>query len=93
MVLHEAETKEFFTPLLQPWEHYIPTDLLFSDLVTNVRWAVNNDDAVRRIVDNQHAFARSYLSEAAMQLYWEIAVEQFALRQQATADPRPIYKQ
>lgn len=81
VVIHEAETKEFFTPLLKPWIHFIPTNLMFTDLVQHVKWAAKNDRAVQRIVQNQNRFAHRFLTERAMQIYWEIAVEQFALRQ------------
>lgn len=81
VVIHEAETQEYFTPLLERWVHYIPTDLMFSDLIKNVRWAKEHDDAVQAIVRNQNQFAQRYISESAMRLYWEIAIEQFAMRQ------------
>lgn len=82
-MIHEAETQEYFTPLLEPWVHYIPTNLMFSDLVENIRWAVKNDRAVQGIVRNQLEFAHQYISEAAMELYWDIAMEQFAMRQES----------
>lgn len=87
-MIHEAETQEYFTPLLERWVHYIPTDLQFSDLIKNIQWAKEHDDAIRDIVRSQNEFAHRYISESAMQLYWEIAIEQFAMRQGSS-----IYKE
>lgn len=85
VIMHEAETQEFFMPLLRPWVHYIPTNLMMTDLVDHVKWAKANDAKVRQIVRQQHAFARRYISEKAMQLYWDISINEFAIRQrQAT---------
>lgn len=86
VIIHEAETREFFTPLLKPWVHYIPTNLMFTDLVLHVKWAANHDATIQRLVQSQNRFAHQYLSENAMQLYWEIAIEQFATRQR---EPKP----
>lgn len=82
VVMHEAETQEFFTPLMKPWVHYIPTNLMMTDLVSNVKWAKQHDDEVRNLVHQQNAFAQRYISEEAMQLYWELSIEEFASRQQ-----------
>lgn len=82
IVMHEAETKEFFSPLLQPWIHYIPTNVMMTDLVENVKWATEHDDQVKQIVRQHLAFAHRYLSENAMYIYWELAIEEFAKRQQ-----------
>lgn len=85
VIMHEAETREFYTPLLQPWVHYIPTDLMFKDLVQNVEWAIENDETVQQIVRNGNAFADRYISERAMQQYWEVAIEEFARLQTKAA--------
>ncbi len=81
VVYHMAETQEFFTPLLKPWVHVIPTNLTMDDIVRNVEWAIRHDDVVRKIVQNQHWFAGRYVSEKGMETYWEIALEEFAARQ------------
>jgi hypothetical protein len=88
VVMHMAETKEFFTPLLQPWRHVIPANLMLTDLVRNVKWAVSHDDEVRKIVQNMNQFAESYLSERSMATYWKLALSEYATRQQLAAGPR-----
>lgn len=81
IVYHMAETQEFFTPLLKPWIHYIPTNISMRDMAGNVEWAIRNDEIVRRFVDNQHAFAQRYLTEFAMEDYWDVALQEYAARQ------------
>lgn len=85
VIVHQAETQEFFTPILQPWVHFIPTDLHFADLVTNVKWAREHDQFVQQIVRNQNAFADRYITERSMQQYWEVALQEFSVRQAIAA--------
>lgn len=65
-VIHGAECIEWFYPLLKPYCHYIPTDIFFSDLEDNIKWALANDDICQQIVKNANNFAKKYLSEDAM---------------------------
>eukprot|EP00171_Calliarthron_tuberculosum_P017083 IDg17083t1 len=81
IIYHMAETQEFFTPLLKPWVHYIPANITLGDMAANVEWAIRHDEAVRKIVENQRAFADRYLTERAMEEYWDVALEEFAARQ------------
>lgn len=81
VIYHMAETQEFFSPLLKPWVHYIPANLTMEDMPANVEWAIRHDAQVRQIVRNQNAFAKRYISEAAMEAYWEVVLEEIAARQ------------
>jgi len=92
IIVHMAETQEFYTPLLKPWVHFIPTSLHFDDLVKNVEWAIANDLATQKIVRNQNAFADRYITERAMQQYWEVAIEEFAARQTKAAGGEAVTK-
>lgn len=68
----------FFEPLLKAYEHYIPTDYHFADLVNQVRWARNNDESAQQIVRNARKFAGQYLSLAGVQAYAEELLGQYA---------------
>lgn len=85
VVIHQAETQEFFTPLLKPWVHFIPTNLHMTDLIENIKWARENDQFARQLVRNQNAFADRYITERSMQQYWEVALEEFSVRQAKAA--------
>ena len=85
LVIHSAETQEFFTPLMKKWVHYIPTQLKFGDLEKNVEWALEHEDSTKQIIRNQNAFAQRYLSERAMQQYWEVLLDEFSTLQTRAA--------
>jgi hypothetical protein len=81
VVLHSAETEEFFYPLLEPWKHIIPVNLMMTDLVKNVKWAVSHDEEVRKMVGAMNHFAKLHLSEHSMTVYWKLVLREFAARQ------------
>jgi Glycosyl transferase family 90 len=81
VVLHMSETQEFFYPLLIPWRHIIPTSLMFADMVKNVKWALKHDAKVQQIVTDMNKFAKLYLSEHSMKIYWKLAIVEYAARQ------------
>ena len=65
-IIHGADCIEWFYPLLKPYCHYIPTDIFFSDLEDNIKWALANDDICKQITKNANNFAKKYLNEDAM---------------------------
>jgi len=70
IVYHMAETQEFFTPLLKPWVHVIPTNITMEDLPANVEWAIRHDDVVKKIHKNQLAFVFPLKKELSHSKYW-----------------------
>lgn len=85
IIRHEAETQEWFYPLLRPYVHYIPADVTLSNLTAQVEWAKAHDSDVVKIVRQANEFAEKYISEAAIKLYWKEAI-QFHASMQAKAD-------
>jgi hypothetical protein len=65
-IKHEAESCEWFYYLLEPWEHYIPCKINFSDLIKNIEWASQNQDECQTIVSNANLFAETYMKEKVM---------------------------
>lgn len=78
---HVSEAVQFFTPLLQPWRHFVPLALDLSDAVPNVRKALADDRLLCAIRDSQAEFADRFLSESAMLEYWRILLREAAQRQ------------
>ena len=66
LLKHEAECMEWFYYLMEPWKHYIPFDLMMTDLINNVEWAKQNDKECQDIVKNANQFAEEYLNENTM---------------------------
>ena len=65
-IKHEAESIEWFYPMLKPWKHYIPCDITFSNLNINLLWAIHNQSKSKKIVANANKFAKKYLNEKSM---------------------------
>ena len=78
LVKHEAEAIEWFYPLMKPWEHYIPFDLMMLDLEKNIKWANEHDAECRKIVENANCFAEKYLNEDVMLLFASILIKEYA---------------
>jgi len=90
IVKHEAETLEFFYPLLKPYVHYIPMDLMMDNLTTQVEWAIAHDSAVQEIVSNANSFAARYLTTDRMLEYWYLAIRRFASVQKDVMEQKQI---
>ncbi len=75
---HEAECMEWFYYLMKPWEHYVPFNLMMTDLAENVEWARQNDQKCQDIVKNANEFAKEYLSEKTMIEFTAVAIRQYA---------------
>jgi hypothetical protein len=78
LVKHEAECIEWFYPLMKPWEHYIPFDLMMLDLEKNIEWANEHEAECQKIVENANGFAEKYLNEDAMILFASILIKEYA---------------
>lgn len=89
VILHQAETMEFFYPLLEPWKHFIPTNLMFTDLVRNVKWALLHEPEVQKVVENMNTFADTYITERSMKMYWKLAMFEYAVRQRLASGKSP----
>jgi len=83
LLLHAAETVEWFTPLLRPWVHYVPVGLHFEDLVPAAEWAVAPHGGGREMVARMNALAEGVLTEAVMVDYWADAIRMYGARQAA----------
>ena len=66
----KTDCEEWYCPLLKPYEHYIPTDIPFTNLKTNINKYINDDDACRRIVCNANNFAKKYINEKVMHYFF-----------------------
>lgn len=89
VILHQAETMEFFYPLLEPWKHFVPTNLMFTDLVRNVKWALSHGPEVQKVVENMNTFADTYITERSMKMYWKLAMFEYAVRQRLASGKLP----
>jgi len=53
----DSEYYEFFYKELQPWKHYVPVKRDLSDVVQQVKWAIDHDEEVmERVYDVDYEF-------------------------------------
>ena len=78
LLKHEAECMEWFYYLMEPWKHYIPFDLMMTDLIKNVEWAKQNDKECQNIVKNANQFAEEYLNENTMIDFTVAALKEYS---------------
>lgn len=53
---------EHFYKQLQPMHHYVPIKRDLSDLVSKLRWALNNDETAKKISDQALEFVNQNLT-------------------------------
>uniref|UniRef100_A0A7S0ZFN3 Glycosyl transferase CAP10 domain-containing protein n=1 Tax=Timspurckia oligopyrenoides TaxID=708627 RepID=A0A7S0ZFN3_9RHOD len=87
---HEADTTEWFYPLLEPYVHYIPFNNNMSNLPQQVEWALSHEKEVQQIVRNANAFASFILSEESILIFARMAIIKFAALQ---SPPRSLLEQ
>jgi hypothetical protein len=58
----DSQYYEHFYKQLKPWEHYVPFDRDLSNLVSQVKWAKDNDEKAQKIAKQGQAFARENLA-------------------------------
>jgi len=82
LVLQESMCKEWYTPLLQPWVHYIPTDYHWNSLHTVLLWAHSdeNQHSVQQMIKNMNTWAHAILSPESIELYTREALNTHARR-------------
>lgn len=69
----EYEWLDFFTPALQPWQHYVPVAQDLHDLVTQLRWANANEEDAAAIAARGTSFAERFLHVGLAHWYtWEL---------------------
>ena len=78
LLKHEAEAQEWFYPLMKPNKHYIPFNMMMTDLIESVEWAKKNDEECQSIVKNANQFGREYLNEETMFLMAKMLIEKYA---------------
>jgi len=68
--LQETRCVEWYTLMLEPWVHYIPVDGQLKNLTAAIRWARENDEAVRQMSAAIVEFA-NIISRAGMLYHTE----------------------
>lgn len=68
----------FFEPLLQPFTHFVPVDTKFRLTQAMIDWVLNQEDDMKKMVENQREFAATFLSLNAVQTYVDEVLWRYA---------------
>lgn len=63
ILMVKSDWKMWYSEFLKPYVHYIPVKADLSDLVDQIKWCVNNDDACKQIANCALDFYNYYLTE------------------------------
>lgn len=85
----DSPLKAHYMEGFQPWVHYVPVSWgeIETDLPLKVRWAIQHDEAARRIAKAGRDFAVETLSDASTAWYMQQVVRAIAQRQAASGEP------
>jgi len=61
----------WFTHLLKEYEHYIPVNESLDNLISQIRWCIDNDDKCKKIAENARKFYDKYLTEEGIYNYFQ----------------------
>ncbi|EDV29011.1 uncharacterized protein TRIADDRAFT_18924, partial [Trichoplax adhaerens] len=79
VVLHIGhEWQEFFYPALTPWVHYIPVDPDQRNTEEIIRFAIENDEEMKRLAKRGRDFILNHLRMKDVECYWELLLKQYA---------------
>ncbi len=70
--------EEWFSSQLQPWQHYIPFGLDFSDLEKNIQWAFKNQNEAQKISLRSQIFSHKHLNIKAQQCYMGLLILEYS---------------
>ena len=71
ILLSDCQYKLWFQTFLKPYIHYVPVKNDLSDLVTKIKWCIDNDDKCKKIAKNALDFYNKYLTKNSMLDYLE----------------------
>ena len=66
LLIVDSNYKIWFKHLLKPYVHFIPIKNDLSDLVSQIKWCINNDHKCKTIASNSYSFYQKYLTKDAL---------------------------
>ena len=73
-----SDQKQWYYSLLKPWIHFIPIANDLQDLIEKIRWAKNNEQKVKEIINNANQLAANCLTYEDMLYYFYVAISTYA---------------
>ena len=80
LIIVNRSHKEYFYKYLEPWKHFIPVKNDLSDLVTNIKWCLQNKNKAIEIAENAYDFSKKYLTREACYNRWDEIISNEIIR-------------
>ena len=80
LIIVNRSHKEYFYKYLEPWKHFIPVKNDLSDLVTNIKWCLQNKNKAIEIAENAYDFSKKYLTREACYNRWDEIISNKIIR-------------
>lgn len=92
LLWQESPYREFFYPLLRPFQHYVPLREDLSDLIPKIGWVRENEAAALAMVRGAQQFARQHFSGRGVNAYLLEVLRQYARLQRFAPEPGGGYR-
>jgi len=80
VLIPESDYYLWFSYLLVPYTHFIPVKRDLSDLITQIKWCISNDDKCKDISNNASNFFNTYLTEKGIFDYMQKILSQVSFK-------------
>lgn len=74
----ETGCGEYYQYFMEPWKHYIPIALNYSDITEKVKWARRNQEKVEKIAKNGQRLAQELLTIEGIKCYQFMVFEKYS---------------
>jgi hypothetical protein len=78
LLAQDSPWKQWYEPLLVPFQHYVPVDRNLEDLLDKILWSKENDATVKNMAQRAKLFALENLSLEAIREYWSLLLLNYA---------------
>lgn len=80
VIKHESPYYEFYYPFLKPFEHYVPVQADFSDLISTLEQLDSDDAYCRAVAQNGRDFVARHLTYPSVMRYIKEVLEAYQER-------------
>lgn len=78
VLIVDSAWKLWFQPSLVPYKHYVPVKNDFSNLITQMRWCLDNDQQCKNIAEESFSLVHSLLSKRGMLHFLKTTLDSFS---------------
>jgi len=71
ILLAKSKWKMWYTNMIKPYVHYVPVQEDLTDLITQIKWCIENDEKCSQIAQNAKFFYDTYLSTKGVLDFWQ----------------------